>query len=150
MVPSPVPEFTTTLYVEPEPLNEVILAPLTPLVVKLKFEVVNPVTFAPKVTVKVTDAAFVVEPLGVPLVIELIVVLDDETVTVKLLLALVQPVLLFLTVATKLYVFAALAGTVTLIGDAGKLELFTAEKLGIAVGEPVVIEYWLGLPVVAV
>ena len=74
MLPSPVPVFTTTLYAEPEPLNEVMLAPLTPLVVKLKFEVVNPVTFAPKVTVKVTDATLVGSLLGVPLVIELIVV----------------------------------------------------------------------------
>jgi hypothetical protein len=72
-----------------------------------------------------------------------------DTTSVKLLAALTQVVVLFLTVATKLYVLAALAGMVTLIGDTGKLVLLTAVKLGMAVGEPVVIEYWLGLPVVA-
>ena len=36
---------------------------------------------------------------------------------------------------------AALAGMVTLIGEAGKEAFVTAEKLGIAVGLPAVIEY---------
>ena len=41
-------------------------------------------------------------PLGVPFAIELMVVPAEATVNAKLLLALVQPVVLFLTVATKL------------------------------------------------
>ena len=51
IVPSPEPVFTvTTNEFVPEP-TDVMLAPLTPVVVNEKLLVVNPVTVAPKVTV---------------------------------------------------------------------------------------------------
>ena len=76
-------------------------APLTPLVVKLKFDELNPVILAPNVILYVTVLALVMATFGVPLTIELIVV-PSATLNVKLLLVLIQPVVLFLTLATKL------------------------------------------------
>lgn len=137
--PSPEPVLTSTVQLVPEPLTVPILAPVTPDVVNEKLLAVTPVTLDPNVTLYVTEVALVEAALGVPLFIELTVVLLD-VVNVKLLLALIQPVVLFLTVAIKSYVLAALAGMVTLIGDAGKEALLTALKLGIA-EVPVVIEY---------
>ena len=85
--------------------------------------------------------ALVLAPLGVPLTIEFRVIPGLTISTVKLLFELTQPVLEFLTVATKLYVLAELAGIVTLIGFEGKVALVTFEKPGITLGEPVKIEY---------
>ena len=70
--------------------------------VKLKLDALSPVTLAPNAILYVTELALVMAPLGVPLAMELMVVPAAATVNVKLLLALVQPVVLFLAVAIKL------------------------------------------------
>ncbi len=61
IVPSPVPVLTETVQVVPEPVTELIEAPETPVVVKLKLLAVSPVIEAAKVTVKETLLALVGE-----------------------------------------------------------------------------------------
>ena len=59
-VPSPVPVLTVTVRVEPEPETPVTDEPVTlPPLTVAKSELSTPVTDSLKVTVKVTDAAFV-------------------------------------------------------------------------------------------
>jgi len=101
--------------------------------------------------VKLCSADAVPEHDAKALNVPVVVIVGAFTITkVKLLLELRHPVVLFLTFATKLYVLAALAGIVILIGEAGRLSLVTGLKLDITVGAPVVIENWSGLFVMAV
>lgn len=145
----PVPVFTVTVYVVPEPLTAEMEAPVTPVAAKaksLKGEVVfTPVTDSEKVTVKFTLDAFVglllarliESTIGVPVgvvVDTLVGVKVAVAVGVEVLVAVVVNVLVVVAVAVKV-----------LVGEAVLVSVDVAVPVGVCDGVTVAVLVTVGV-----